>query len=75
MEKVDSLETIISNGFKTMFGDFTFDLNGNFDERYLDILVEKFNSHKILQHGIKFTNSTSRIKLNKKCTFSYLIKF
>ena len=76
MEKVDSLETIISNGFfKTMFGDFTFDLNGNFDERYLDILVEKFNSHKILQHGIKFTNSTSRIKLNKNAPFHILSNF
>ena len=51
-EKVDSIETIISNGFfETIFGDFTFDLNGNFDERYLDILVENFNSNKILHQN------------------------
>ena len=75
-EKVDSIETIISNGFfETIFGDFTFDLNGNFDERYLDILVENFNSNKILHQELKFTNSSSRIKLKKNVPCNILTKF
>ena len=75
-KKVDSIETIISNGFfETIFGDFTFYLNGNFDEQYLDILVENFNSNKILHQELKFTNSSSRIKLNKNVPCHILTKF